>query len=97
MVVDGSNGKRQDRSGGIDVLEPTATVDRIIRRAYNRRQDPEPTDLDYDSDDDDYPSPSPTMPTTTTAAATTGSSGTPAVRRLSRPQDVTNMFSSFLQ
>lgn len=84
-VVVERDGKRDEvQFGGIQAEEPTATVDRILRRSYTRRQQPSPTDVDYDTDDeDDFLDPEQTRTTTTTPTLTIPS-GPPAVRRAQR-------------
>lgn len=71
-------------SGGIELEEPTATVNRILRRSYTRRQEPVSTDADYDSDDEDDDLPTSTI---STAPTPTNPSGPPAVRRTPKSRD----------
>ncbi|KAF1828476.1 hypothetical protein BDW02DRAFT_238953 [Decorospora gaudefroyi] len=49
VVVEGDRAEGAAKSGS----EPTATVNRILRRSHARRQDPNPTDPDEDEDEDE--------------------------------------------
>jgi hypothetical protein len=68
--------------------EPTATINRILRRSHVRRGYPSPTDVDYESDDnkDDDLASKATM--TTTIPTIVIPSGPPAVRKPSQLANV---------
>ncbi|KAF2848162.1 hypothetical protein T440DRAFT_178240 [Plenodomus tracheiphilus IPT5] len=68
IVVDRDENKEEAQAQNVDVEDPMATVNRILKRSNTKRQVPEPTDVDSDSDDeDDLPS---SNSTTTMAAST---------------------------
>jgi hypothetical protein len=61
--------------------EPTATINRMLRRSHARRQYPSPTDADYESDDDEDDNLASRTTMTTTIPTIAIPSGPPAVRR----------------
>jgi hypothetical protein len=85
-VVVERDGARDDGKSGSE--EPTATINRMLRRSHARRQYPSPTDVDYKSDDeedDDIPS----QTTISTMIPTIAiPSGPPAVRRAYQLADI---------
>lgn len=80
VVVETDGLRDEAQPGGIELEEPTATVDQILRRSFTRRQVPSPTDADYESDDDDDDHATTTR-TTPTIPTLTMPSGAPPVRR----------------
>jgi hypothetical protein len=78
-VVVGTDGARD---GGNTVSEePTATINRMLRKSHIRREYQSPTDADYESDDDEDDHLASKTTVTTLIPTIAIPSGPPAVRR----------------
>jgi hypothetical protein len=85
-VVVKKDGARDDENSGSE--EPTATINRMLRRSHARRQYPSPTDVYYGSDDDEDDD-IPSQTTINTMIPTIAiPSGPPAVRRTYQLADI---------